>query len=393
MMRAIVLLILLFQFLSAQVVEVRKINHEFNKPVFLMGMPGSSDTLFVVEQKGIIQTIVHHLKNYSPLLDIRNRVHQPLMPGDERGLLGAALHPNFQKNGRIFLNYVDKEDSTIISEFKVELNRLQASPDSERKLLTFKQPYSNHNGGQIAFDPEGNLLISVGDGGYAGDPHGNGQNLKTLFGSILRINIDGSPPYEIPKDNPFLAIDSVQKEIFVYGVRNAWRFSLDADNHDLYIADVGQSSWEEIHYLPWLTASGGNLGWNVMEGSHCYPPGTDCEKNTFDIPIFEYPNNANYMKTLIGWEQNDAQGCSITGGFVYRGNNLPQKMGHYFFGDYCTGKIWSFKVTEGAAKQFSEYSIEGLEEDLYLSSFGVDGKGELYILNHSGFIYKMVAVK
>ncbi|MDP6936897.1 MAG: PQQ-dependent sugar dehydrogenase [Candidatus Marinimicrobia bacterium] len=385
--------VLFSQFLFARTVTVRKIPHEFNKPVYLMSMPESPDTLFIVEQKGVIQTTVYHRKISSPFLDIRDRVHQPLMPGDERGLLGAALHPNFRENGRIFLNYIDRNDSTIISEFWVDLTQFSVSANSEKKILSFKQPYSNHNGGQLAFDPDGNLLISVGDGGYAGDPQENGQNLKTLFGSILRINIDGNHPYEIPKDNPFTEIDSARNEIFIYGVRNAWRFSLDAENNDLYIADVGQSSWEEIHSLPWSTSFGANLGWNITEGTHCYPPGVECSQNNLDIPIFEYPNNANYMKTLIGWEQNDAQGCSVTGGYVYRGSKILNFVGHYFFGDYCTGKIWSFRAEEGVAVQFSEYTIEGLEEDLYLSSFGIDGNGELYILNHSGFVYKIVSIK
>ncbi len=155
---------------------------------------------------------------------------------------------------------------------------------------------------------------------------------------------------------------------------------------------MGQSSWEEIDYLPAISP-GANFGWNKMEGAHCYPPGEDCEKDGLVLPIFEYPNNANYMKTLIGWDQNDAQGCSVTGGYVYRGSQIPELYGHYIFGDYCTGKVWSFTVKNGASQNYEEWKINGLEEDLYLSSFGEDGKGELYIVNHTGSIYKLVGVE
>jgi len=390
--RWIIIYIALNSFMSAKELKVMKLVEGLHKPIYLTAPENSSDTLFIVEQHGVVQRLINGEVATSALLNIRNRVHQPKMPGDERGLLGFALHPQFSKNGRIFVNYVNKKDSTVIAEYKVDPKTRIADEKKEKIILKFQQPYSNHNGGQLAFGPDGFLYIAVGDGGYAGDPHENGQNIETIFGTILRIDIDGKTPYEIPVDNPFLNEKKAKGEIYWYGLRNAWRFSFDANTGDLYIGDVGQSSWEEIDYLP-AKSPGANFGWNKMEGAHCYPPGEDCEKDGLVLPIFEYPNNANFMKTLIGWDQNDAQGCSVTGGYVYRGSQIPELYGHYIFGDYCTGKVWSFIVKNGISQNFAEWKINGLEKDLYLSSFGEDGKGELYIVNHTGSIYKISGVK
>ena len=388
----IIIYIALNSFMYAKELRVMKLVEGLHKPVYLTAPENNSDTLFIVEQHGVVQRLINGEVALSPLLNICHQVHQPKMPGDERGLLGFALHPQFSKNGRIFVNYVNKEDSTVISEYEVDPKTIIANAKKEKIILKFQQPYSNHNGGQLAFGPDGFLYIAVGDGGYAGDPHDNGQNIETIFGTILRIDVDRTPPYEIPVDNPFLNEKRAKGEIWCYGLRNAWRFSFDAETGDLYIGDVGQSSWEEIDYLPAISP-GANFGWNKMEGAHCYPPGEDCEKEGLVLPIFEYPNNANYMKTLIGWDQNDAQGCSVTGGYVYRGSQIPELYGHYIFGDYCTGKVWSFTVKNGASQNYEEWKINGLEEDLYLSSFGEDGKGELYIVNHTGSIYKLVGVE
>ena len=374
--------IALNSFMYSKELRVMKLGEGLHKP----------DTLFIIEQHGVVQRLINGEVALFPLLNIRHRVHQPKMPGDERGLLGFALHPKYSKNGRIFVNYVSKKDSTVISEYEVDLKTRMANSNNEKIILKFKQPYSNHNGGQLAFGPEGFLYIAVGDGGYAGDPNENGQNLENIFGTILRIDVDGKPPYEIPVDNPFLNEKKTKGEIYCYSLRNAWRFSFDAETGDLYIGDVGQSSWEEIDYLP-ANSSGANFGWNKMEGTHCYPPGEECEKDGLELPIFEYPNNANFMKTLIGWDQNNAQGCSVTGGYVYRGSQFPELYDHYIFGDYCTGKVWSFTVKNGTSQNYAEWKITGLDEDLYLSSFGEDGKGELYIVNHTGSIYKIVGVE
>ena len=233
----------------------------------------------------------------------------------------------------------------------------------------------------------------MGDGGYSGDPHGNGQNLNTIFGSILRIDVDQSLPYTIPKNNPFYNEQDIRQEIWCFGLRNPWRFSFDRLNGDLYIGDVGQSSWEEINYKPLHQVPRTNFGWNEMEGSHCYPNDNNCDDNAFTSPVFEYPNNANYMKTLIGWDQNNAKGCSVTGGYVYRGTSIRELQGLYFFGDYCTGKLLSFKIENGTAEDYLEWEIMDIDDELYISSFGEDGVGELYLINHAGSIYKVIGVE
>ena len=369
---------------------VKQIANGFQKPVYLTAAKNQSDTLYVVEQRGRIWTIIQG-RTMNPLLDIRKRVHQPKMPGDERGLLGMALHPNFQNNGKFYVNYVNRDDTTIISTYALEDGHLTAK--GEEVIMRIKQPYSNHNGGQLAFGIDGYLYIGLGDGGYAGDPQLNGQNTQTLLGTILRLDVDGEKPYSIPSDNPFYNNNQGRPEIFCYGLRNPWRFSFDRKTGDLYIGDVGQGNWEEIDFISSSNFAGANFGWNLMEGDHCYPPGEDCKQDNLIPPIFEYPNNANYIKTLIGWNQNDAKGCSVTGGYVYRGFSIPALYGKYFFGDYCTGKIWSFQVSEGKALDYTQWGIKGINKDLYLSSFGEDGNGELYILNHTGEIYKIISVE
>ena len=373
--------------LFSQDLHLTLISSDHKKPIYLTSIEGASDRLFIVEQAGLIKVLENGVLNL--FLNIKDRVHQSKMPGDERGLLGMALHPNFSINGQFYVNYVDRGGDSIISCFKSDKNGKQVDLLSEKIILKVNQPYSNHNGGQLAFGPDGMLYIGLGDGGYAGDPKLNGQNLETLLGKILRLNVDGSDAYLVPKDNPFINDDNNKKEIFCYGLRNPWRFSFDRDNGDLYIGDVGQSSWEEINYLTYENAFGSNLGWNVMEGSYCYSIDKDCDKNNFVFPIFEYPNNANYVKTLIGWDQNNVQGCSVTGGYVYRGKMLSGIYGQYFFGDYCTGKIWSIEVINGKLVAHNEWNLKGLEEDLYLSSFGEDGQGEIYMINHTGNIYKV----
>ena len=367
---------------------VEKISSDLYKPIYLTAPNYSSDTLFIAEQNGLIKYIING--KTSILFDIRDRVHQPRMPGDERGLLGICLHPDFRKNGQFFVNYVSKNDSTIISKFVVDLSKFYVNTDKEEIIVRLLQPYPNHNGGQIAFGPDKNLYIGFGDGGYAGDPNKHGQNKNSLFGSIIRIDIDKGSPYFIPNDNPFYGMKNIKEEIWCYGLRNPWRFSFDRINGDLYIADVGQSQWEEINYTPFNEVSGINYGWNEMEGAHCYPIDNDCNKNLFTKPIFEYPNNANYIKTLIGWQDNNAKGCSVTGGYVYRGESVKSLQGVYLFGDYCTGKIWSFEVQSKNINKYKEWEINGLEEELYISSFAEDGNGELYIINHLGTLYKII---
>ena len=371
---------------------IEQIASDLYKPIFLCAPKNSSDSLFIIQQDGLIKLYEKGRVLNEPILDISNTVFQSKMPGDERGLLGAALHPDFNSNHQIFVNYVDLDDYSIISKITLGLDK-KNKEYKEKVILRYKQPYSNHNGGHIEFGPDKMLYIGIGDGGYAGDPHGYGQNKNTIFGSILRINVEFDSAYKIPDDNPFYNENEVKKEIWCYGLRNPWRFSFDKLNGDIYIGDVGQNNWEEINYSKFYDAFGKNFGWNIMEGNHCYPLEKKCDKKEYATPIFEYPNNANYIKTLIGWKQNNAQGCSVTGGYVYRGKEIDELRGHYIFGDYCTGKIWSFKVVDGKINEYKEWMLKIKDKEIYLSSFGQDGNGELYLIDHRGGIYKIISIE
>ena len=241
----------------------------------------------------------------------------PSRPGDERGLLGFAFHPKHITNGKFYINYMNNDGYTIVSEFLVN-SKLNADHNSERILLKLKQPYRNHNGGDIQFGPDGYLYISIGDGGKAGDPLNAGQDLNTLLGKIIRINVD-QEPYGIPKSNPYYGQKDKRSEIWAWGLRNVWRFSFDKKTGDIYYGDVGQNKWEEINFEPASSNGGINYGWRIMEANHCYDPKENCPQKGLTKPIIEYPNDANYMMILGGGSQTETEGCSVTGGYVYRG--------------------------------------------------------------------------
>ena len=375
---------------SVSQIQTRKIADGFDKPIYAVSHPTDHKMIFVVEQKGVIKIVNNKTVLKLPFLDIQDRVHYPLFPGDEMGLLGFAFHPEFSINGFCFVNYVDKNDYSIISRFKAD--SLTINPSSEKILLKLKQPYSNHNGGGIAFGPDGYLYIGFGDGGSAGDPETNAQNLNNFLGKILRIDVNTNPEkYTIPHNNPFIGKKNVKEEIFCYGLRNPWRFSFDSLTGDLFIGDVGQNNWEEIDVILANKMGGQNFGWNTMEGFHCYPEEIECNNTNLIEPIWEYPNNANYLKTLAGIKQNKMDGCSITGGYVYRGNKIPEFYGRYIFGDYCTGKVWSFIYENGETKNIKNHTLEILnsmnKNSFYLSSFGKTNEGELFIVDYNGGIY------
>ena len=373
-----------------------QIANGFTKPVYVCQPPGENDRLFVLEQKGIIKIIKNGKTVRKPYADLRNRIHNPITPGDERGLLGLAFHANYQNNGFVYINYSDKNDHTIVSRFKVASDPDRLDTKSEKVLIKLKQPFSNHNGGHMEFGPDGYLYISVGDGGKWGDPYNNAQNLGNLFGKILRIDVDTGDPYAIPDDNPFNNNEDAKDEIWLYGLRNVWRFSFDWGKGDVYLGDVGQDLWEEIDFVAAENAGGQNFGWRVMEGNHCYNPKEDCEP-TGVLPIFEYPNDANYMKILTGMDEPNVDGCSVTGGYVYRGSAISELQGTYFFADYCSGNIWTFKEKNGKATEFQnrteEISLGGGGFTNYISSFGEDNNGELYIVDYNGIIFKLTASK
>ena len=394
-MKRIILYIsfIFFSFIFSEI-GAKKIASGFDKPIYICSFPNHDNHHIVLEQKGTIKIIKNNQILRTYFLDIRDRVHRPLFPGDEMGLLGFAFDPYYIENNYIYVHYNDKEDNTIISRFEVDDGI--ANKSSEKNILKLKQPYMNHNGGTISFGKDGYLYIGLGDGGSAGDPEKRAQDLTNLFGSILRIDVHTSDSYLIPKDNPFIDNNNIKSEIWSYGLRNPWRFSFDRLTGDMIIGDVGQSLWEEINFELFPNKGGKNYGWNVMEGNHCYPEDSKCNSDNLTMPVFEYPNNANYAKTLFGIKQPNMDGCSITGGYVYRGNELVDMDGRYIFGDYCTGKIWSIVINENESINLKNHTGSIMnsigKKEFYLSSFGEDNKGEIFIIDYNGTIYKLVNI-
>jgi glucose/arabinose dehydrogenase len=280
--------------------------------------------------------------------------------------LGLAFHPDYPENGFFYVHYSDLNGDTVISRFKASIDPDKADMKSEEVLLTLKQPFAYHNGGQIAFGPDGYLYIGLGDGGSGGDRMGNGQDPSTFLGSILRINVDEDLPYTIPQGNPFINSPPARPEVWAFGLRNPWRFSFDRETGDLYIADVGQNKWEEINYQPGNSEGGENYGWNQLEGDHCYAGG--CTPENFVAPIAEYSHS---------------DGCSITGGYLYRGALNKNLVGTYLYGDYCSGNIWTL-LRSGGGGWVNEV---WLETSLAISSFGEDEAKEIYVIDHGGGIY------
>ena len=370
----------------------------YKKPVFITSYPNNAKLLYIVEQAGLIKLINDGKKLSRPFFDINKRVVNPNRPGDERGLLGFAFHPNHTNNGKFYINYMDNDGNTIISEFSTN-SKLRADHKSERIILKLKQPYGNHNGGDIQFGPDGYLYISIGDGGKAGDPLNAGQDLSSLFGKIIRIDIE-QKPYGIPKSNPFFGQKGKREEIWAWGLRNVWRFSFDKQTGDKYLADVGQNKWEEVNFEPASSKGGLNYGWRIMEANHCYDPKENCPTDGLIKPIIEYPNDANHPAFAfriieeLSFSETDVEGCSVTGGYVYRGQKIKSMQGQYIFGDYCSGNIWTLKVVNGKAINFKnrteEINIGGGEFTTYISSFGQDSDGEIYIIDYNGGIYKLI---
>jgi len=340
------------------------VTRNLQSPLYLTHAGDGSGQLFVVEQPGTIRVIVQGILQDKPFLDIKNRV----LPGGERGLLGMAFHPTHRKNGRFFVNYTRRDDgATVVAEYRRQGQGLQASSE-ERTLMVVPQPYANHNGGMVAFGPDGFLYIGRGDGGSRGDPQNRAQNPAELLGKILRIDVDGASPYAVPSDNPFARAGG-RPEIYALGVRNPWRFSFDRETGALWLADVGQNKWEEID----LVTRGGNFGWRIMEGRHCFLPEKDCPVEGLIMPIFEYGH--------------DQGRCSITGGYVYRGRNLPALQGSYLFGDYCSGELFAVPVGSGVAAGSEPRVLR--KSGMRISSFGEDEAGEVYVVDHRGSLYRL----
>lgn len=330
-----------------------------DRPLDFTHAGDNSGRIFVLEQDGRLLAIAPEAQTNSVLLDIRDQISRQ---GNEQGLLGIAFSPNFVQDRRFYLNYTDLRGDSVISRFRLEQGATQVDRSSERVLLRIEQPYANHNGGGMAFGKDGYLYIGSGDGGSAGDPEDRAQSLDTLLGKLLRIDVNGET-YSIPPDNPF-ANGGGRAEIWAYGLRNPWRFSFDPLSGDLYIGDVGQNTTEEINFLPAGVPGGVNFGWDYREGSHPYEG--------------QPPAGAVLVDPV--WEYTHAEGCSVTGGVVYRGTLLPEFNGIYLFGDYCSGTVWGLlRDSFGNWRAEALFRIGG-----QISSFGVDESGEVYILDHGG---------
>ena len=349
-----------------------RIANGLNTPVDVQAAPGDRSRLFVVEQTGRIR-VVHQggVVAGTPYLDINDRVGT----GGERGLLGLAFHPGFAQNGRFYVNYTDRNGHTRISEFRAAPGAETVDRSTERQLLFVSQPFPNHNGGALTFGNDGMLYIALGDGGSGGDPFGNGQSLLTHLGKILRIDVDRGSPFAVPPDNPFLGNSAAIPAIWAYGLRNPWRIAFDRATGDLYIADVGQNALEEVNVGLAARRGGENYGWNIMEGDRCFRPATNCPTAGLTPPVLTYGHG---------------EGCSITGGVVYRGCRMPGYHGTYFYGDFCTGMIRSFRLANGQPTDQRDWTA-ALGRDVHLiSSFGVDADGEVLIVDHDGELYRVV---
>lgn len=350
---------------------------ELDRPVFVTHAGDGSGRLFILERGGTARVLHDGELADAPWLDIADRVNDG---SAEQGLLGLAFAPDFAESGHFYVNYTGAAGKTTVSRFTVDDPAAAiVDPATERVILTVDQPASNHNGGMLAFGPDGYLYIGMGDGGAANDRFGNGQNPNTLLGKMLRIDVrpDASPgePYAIPVDNPWIEMDwqgaDVRDEIWAVGLRNPWRFSFDRATGDLWIGDVGQGAYEEINHTPAQTRGPLNYGWPIMEGKQCFPDNAQCDQTGLTLPLLDYTHAGN---------------CSVTGGYVYRGAAYPELDGAYLYGDYCSGKIWGLlPEAEGWRNELL------LQSDLRISSFGEDETGELYVIDLSGGdVYRIV---
>jgi len=336
-------------------IQITSIITGIDSPVAITHAGDGSGRLFITLQGGRILIFDGQQLLADPFLDISLIVSS----GGERGLLSVAFHPNYAANGLFYVDYTDLNGDTVIARYRVSLNPDVADPASAIILVTIPQPFANHNGGQLQFGPDGNLYIGMGDGGSGGDPLNNAQNLNSLLGKILRIDV-GSLPYGIPADNPFRTNLNARPEIWAYGLRNPWRFSFDRRTGDLIIADVGQNTTEEVNFQLAASSGGENYGWRLMEGTNCFNPASNCNDGSLTLPILEYDHSL---------------GCSITGGYRYRGLENPGMFGFYFYGDFCSGRIW------GAAPDAlgNWVTTELLESGLQITAFGEDEDGELLV--------------
>jgi glucose/arabinose dehydrogenase len=335
-------------------------------PVYVTA-PAGDGRLFVVEQAGRIRIVRNGQLLPAPFLDIAARVSS----GGERGLFSVAFHPSYAANGFFFVHFTDLSGNTRVERFSRSSDPDVALPASSKLILTVAQPFANHNGGLNLFGPDGMLYIGLGDGGSGGDPFGNGQNRNTLLGKILRIDVDGGDPYAVPAGNPFAGQQGARGEIWALGLRNPWRFAIDRTGGVMYIADVGQDRFEEVNAVA-ANRGGVNYGWNTMEAASCFGSAS-CNQQGLELPVLFYARAGG--------------ACAVTGGFVYRGANLPEIAGHYFYSDYCAGFLKSFRFQNGSAVEQRTWDVGSIGS---VTSFGEDGAGELYMTSSNGRVYRIV---
>lgn len=356
-------------------IKLIQVGKGFVSPIGMAAPDDGTNRLFIQEQQGKIKVIRNGAVLLEPFLDLSSKIGSLNPAYSEKGLLGLVFHPDYKTNGRFFVNYSapqagkDMDHTSIVAEYKVSPENPDKAVPKERILMVIAQPEGNHNGGQLAFGPDGYLYLGFGDGGGANDEHGtsgNGQDMNSLLGKILRIDVNGKEPYEIPSDNPFIGKDA-KPEIWAYGLRNPWRFSFDKVTGRLFCADVGQNKYEEID----LIEKGKNYGWRIMEGNHCFNPERNCDLNGLTLPIYEYDH---------------AVGISVTGGYMYRGKSYPSIHGNYFYGDW-TGKLFALKKTGNTWINYEVVADGKKTNDIgsKINSFGTDANGEIYIVTQTLF--------
>ena len=378
MPRRIPLLLLAASLTASAKPGTEKVADGFERPLWVGAPPESHDCLWVLEQAGRISRIDTRTHAKSPVLDICPDVSRK---GNEEGLLGLAFAPDFARSGRFYVNYVDRTKFTRIVRFTFANDH--ADPASGETILQFKQPYENHNGGWLTFGPDGFLYIATGDGGAGNDPQNHAQSLDTFLGKLLRIDVSAPKGYTIPAGNPFASRPGAKPEIWAYGLRNPWRCSFDRKSGDLWIGDVGQNNWEEIDWLPHSAPAGANFGWRLREGDKPTPAkgvGGNAPAGAVE-PVYVYNHGGA-----------PDQGMSVTGGYLYHGS-VPELAGRYVFGDYQNPRIWSFTLDHGKAAGFRDHTEELQPANgriLLIPSFGEDNNGDLYIVDHTGPIYKII---
>lgn len=359
---------------GAHVMAVR-VAEGLDFPLYVTSPPLDPARLFILEQRGTVRLLKNGELLPTPFLDIHERVGCC----GERGLLGLAFHPAYERNGRFFIDYTNLDGDTVIARYRVGSDPDRADPASEEILLRIEQPFANHNGGQIAFGPDGFLYVGMGDGGGANDPRDRAQDDGTLLGKLLRldVDVDEAPYYAIPPDNPGAARGRPLGAIWAKGLRNPFRFSFDRATDDLYIGDVGQDEFEEVDVQPAANGGGENYGWDIFEGDTCFEPAP--------LPECPDPEAAGITQPILVYDHGD--GCSITGGYVYRGCSLPDLRGAYFYGDYCSAIIRSFVLEAGQATEQRDWTMNLAPSDgsdiVSISSFGEDARGELYIVDYA----------